>query len=61
MVGYCGILVAPSSIGFVAEHVGFRPTYAVLSLLLIVVALLATRAADADEARVLRPAAASSA
>ena len=39
MVGYCGILVAPSSIGFIAEHMGFRPTYAGLSLLLVVVAL----------------------
>lgn len=48
MVGYCGILVAPSSIGFLAEHMGFRPTYAGLSLLLVVVALLAARAADAD-------------
>lgn len=57
MVGYCGILVAPSTIGIVAEHVGFRPTYAVLSLMLILVALLAARAADADGARVLRPAA----
>lgn len=55
MVGYCGILVAPSSIGFVAEHIGFRPTYAALSLLLIVVAILATRAADADGAKVLPP------
>ena len=53
MVGYCGILVAPSSIGFLAEHLGFRPTYAGLSLLLVVVALLAARAADADAARVL--------
>lgn len=51
MVGYCGILVAPSSIGFIAEHMGFRPTYAGLSLLLVVVALLATQAADADGAR----------
>ncbi|MBA3911670.1 MAG: hypothetical protein C0524_17780 [Rhodobacter sp.] len=51
MVGYSGILVAPSSIGFLAEAAGFRPTYAGLSLLLIVVALLATRAADADEMR----------
>jgi MFS family permease len=51
MVGYCGILVAPSSIGFIAEHVGFRPTYAGLSLLLVVVALLAAQAADADGAR----------
>lgn len=51
MVGYCGILVAPSSIGFLAEQAGFRPTYAGLSLLLVVVALLAARAADADEMR----------
>jgi MFS family permease len=48
MVGYCGILVAPSSIGFLAEHMGFRPTYAGLSLILVLVALLAARAADAD-------------
>jgi fucose permease len=53
MVGYCGILVAPSSIGFLAEHAGFRPTYAGLSLLLVIVALLAARAADADGAKVL--------
>jgi predicted MFS family arabinose efflux permease len=56
MVGYCGILVAPSTIGIVAEQVGFRPTYAGLSLVLILVALLASRAADADRARVLAPA-----
>ncbi len=52
MVGYCGILVAPSSIGFLAEHVGFRPTYAVLSLILVLVALLAARAAAADGVKV---------
>ena len=51
MVGYCGILVAPASIGFAAEHFGYRPTYAALSLLLVVVALLAARAADADGLR----------
>jgi fucose permease len=51
MVGYCGILVAPASIGFLAEHAGFRPTYAGLALLLVVVALLAGRAADADSLR----------
>jgi MFS family permease len=56
MVGYCGILVAPSSIGFIAEHMGFRPTYAGLSLLLVVVAMLAARAADADGAKTLPPA-----
>ena len=48
MVGYAGILVAPASIGFVAEAVGFRVTYGALSLLLIVVALLAGRTAGAD-------------
>jgi hypothetical protein len=56
MVGYCGILVAPSTIGFLAEHMGFRPTYAGLSLILVVVSLLAARAADADGARTLTPA-----
>lgn len=55
MVGYCGILVAPSSIGFLAEHAGFRPTYAGLSLILVVVALLASRAADADGRQVVPP------
>ncbi|WP_205518727.1 MFS transporter [Pseudotabrizicola algicola] len=49
MVGYAGILVAPASIGFVAEAIGFRVTYGVLSLLLVVVALLAGRTSGADE------------
>lgn len=49
MVGYAGILVAPASIGFVAEAIGFRVTYAVLSLLLIIVALFAGRTGGADE------------
>lgn len=57
MVGYCGILVAPSSIGFLAEHLGFRPTYAGLSCLLLVVVLMAARAADADRARLVEAAA----
>ncbi len=48
MLGYCGILVAPSTIGFVAEAVGFRVTFATLSVLLMAVALLAARAAHAD-------------
>lgn len=48
MVGYAGILVAPASIGFVAEAVGFRVTYGALSVLLIVVVLLAGRTAGAD-------------
>lgn len=48
MLGYCGILVAPSSIGFIAESVGFRITYGALAVLLLVVAALADRAAAAD-------------
>lgn len=48
MMGYSGILIAPSAIGFAAEHVGYRLTYGVLALLLIVVAVLASRVAAAD-------------
>jgi fucose permease len=51
MVGYAGILVAPATIGFVAEAIGFRVTYGALSVLLVVVAVLATRAEGADEVR----------
>lgn len=51
MVGYAGILVAPASIGFMAEAVGFRVTYGALSVLLIVVVLLAGRTAGADGVR----------
>ncbi len=57
MVGYAGILVAPSSIGFLAEHAGFRPTYAGLSVLLLVVTALASRAAMADNRQTLTQAA----
>ncbi len=48
MVGYAGILVAPAPIGYVAEHLGYRLTFFVLALLLLVVALMAHRAAAAD-------------
>ncbi len=48
MMGYSGILLAPSAIGFAAEHVGYRITYFTVSLLLLVVALNAGRAAAAD-------------
>lgn len=49
MVGYAGILIAPSTIGFVAEHMGFRATYLALALVLGGVALMAGRAAAADD------------
>lgn len=48
MMGYSGILVAPSSIGFVAGHIGYRITYITLAFCLVVVALLAGRVASAD-------------
>jgi len=48
MIGYAGILVAPSSIGVIAEHAGFRGTWAGLALCLVVVATQAHRARDAD-------------
>jgi fucose permease len=51
MLGYSGILVAPSTIGFVAEIVGFRLTYGVLAILLVLVSLLAGRTAGADGMR----------
>jgi MFS family permease len=48
MVGYAGILVAPASIGFIAEAVGFRVTFVALSVVLIVVVVLAGRTKGAD-------------
>jgi MFS family permease len=48
MMGYSGILFAPSAIGFAAEHFGYRATYAVLAGLLLVVSALAGRVTAAD-------------
>ena len=55
MVGYSGILIAPASIGFLAEHLGYRPTYGGLSLLLLGVALMAGRVAQADRLQAAAP------
>jgi hypothetical protein len=49
MVGYAGILIAPSAIGFTAEHIGFRVTYITLAVILGLVAGMAGRAAAADD------------
>lgn len=49
MVGYAGILIAPSTIGFVAEYVGFRSTYLALAAILGIVAVMAGRVAAADD------------
>lgn len=51
MVGYAGILIAPASIGYAAEAVGFRATYAALALCLLLVMAMAGRAAAADDLR----------
>ena len=48
MMGYSGILVAPSTIGFVAQHAGFRLTFGVLAVILLVVVALAGKAGAAD-------------
>lgn len=47
-MGYSGLLVAPSAIGFVGERTGFGPIFVVLSLLLLVVGAMARLARGAD-------------
>jgi MFS family permease len=48
LMGYSGILVAPSVIGFVGGKTGFGPVYMVLAALLVMVFLMANLAASAD-------------
>ena len=56
MLGYSGILFAPSSIGFFAEHVGFRITFGALAVLLMIVAVLAaTRRGRERQIKALPP------
>jgi fucose permease len=47
-MGYSGILVAPSALGFIGEHVGFAPVYLGVAALLLLVAALASYAKAAD-------------
>ncbi|MGR6467561.1 MFS transporter [Rhizobium sp. PAMB 3182] len=49
-LGYSGLLFAPSIIGFIAEHTGFAPLYAGLSILIMVVLGLSRLASHADAA-----------
>ena len=56
MIGYSGILLAPTSIGFAAEAAGFRVTFAALACILLVVALLAARASAAETPHADQPA-----
>lgn len=47
-MGYSGILVAPSAIGFIGERIGFSPVFMGLSVLLLVVCAMAGLARSAD-------------
>lgn len=47
-MGYSGILVAPSLLGFVGQHFGFTPIFIGAGLLLLLVAALAGHARAAD-------------
>nr|WP_272213443.1 MFS transporter [Marinicella sp. W31]MDC2879399.1 MFS transporter [Marinicella sp. W31] len=51
-LGYSGILVAPSAIGFLAEHTGFSPIFTGLSLLPVIVFLMAPMMRYADRDRI---------
>ncbi|MET0575531.1 MAG: MFS transporter [Mesorhizobium sp.] len=56
-MGYSGILVAPSLIGFVGGKVGFSPVYVAVALLLMLVFLMSglTRSADLNHDTVQDP------
>jgi fucose permease len=47
-LGYSGMLVAPSAIGFAAEHIGFSAVFMMLPLLLVIVLALSGLARYAD-------------
>lgn len=47
-LGYSGMLVAPSAIGFAAEHIGFSAVFMMLPVLLVVVLSLSGLARYAD-------------
>lgn len=49
-MGYSGILVAPSLIGFVGGEIGFRPVYVVVAILIALTIPLAGMVASADSA-----------
>jgi predicted MFS family arabinose efflux permease len=51
LMGYSGILVAPSAIGFVGEHTGFAAVFVALGALLLSVSLMAGLVRAADDIR----------
>jgi predicted MFS family arabinose efflux permease len=50
-MGYSGILVAPSALGFIGERVGFWPIYVALAGFLLVLSLMAGLVRSADFAK----------
>lgn len=48
VMGYSGILVAPSAIGFIGERTGFAPVFIAVSVLLVIVCLMAGMVRSAD-------------
>ncbi|MGB3390010.1 MAG: MFS transporter, partial [Pseudaminobacter sp.] len=48
VMGYSGILVAPSAIGFIGERTGFAPIFVAVSVLLVIVCLMAGMVRSAD-------------
>lgn len=54
LIGYCGMLVAPTAIGVMAEHAGFPAIFIALSALLLAVAALAS-AVGTTPMRAARP------
>lgn len=48
VTGYAGILVAPSAIGFAAEHVGFPPVFMSITVLIAIVVCFSRLARHAD-------------
>lgn len=47
-MGYSGLLVAPATIGFIAEHTGFSAIYMALAMLVLAVATFSREARYAD-------------
>jgi fucose permease len=47
-MGYSGMLVAPSAIGFAAEHIGFAAVFMMLPVLLVIVLVFSNLARFAD-------------
>ncbi|MEF2551533.1 MFS transporter [Aurantimonas sp. A2-1-M11] len=48
-LGYSGILIAPSAIGFIAEHVGFTAVFLGMSGLLLVILAMSALLSGADD------------